>query len=61
MDPNRQFAIKHEKTVPNGTEESIPNLEACIAALMAGGHCSTKIYMAPIMIVEITVIVRDTK
>ena len=47
VEPNKQLAMKHENTVPKGIVEPAPNFEAWIAALMAGGHCNTKIYIAP--------------
>ena len=34
--------MKHEKILPNGTATPAPR-----AALRAGGHCSTKMYIAP--------------
>jgi len=52
VDPRRQHAMKHEKTVPYGVpiaaEESVANLAkyALTALLTAGGQLSTKIYMA---------------
>lgn len=45
VDPNRQHAMKQEKTVPYGVAAPVPKALAT-AALMAGGHCKTKMYMA---------------
>ena len=45
VDPKRQHAMKHENTVPYGVVAPDPKYWV-IAPLMAGGHCSTKIYMA---------------
>ena len=42
VEPSMQQTIKHEKSLPNGTETPAPK-----AALTAGGHCNTKMYMAP--------------
>ena len=47
VEPRRQLAMKHENTVPKGIAAPAPNCEAWIAALSAGGHCNTKIYIAP--------------
>mmetsp|Transcript_41371 Transcript_41371/g.41996 ORF Transcript_41371/g.41996 Transcript_41371/m.41996 type:complete len:211 (+) Transcript_41371:569-1201(+) len=44
-DPNKQLAMKHENTVPYGVATPSPNMDP-IAAVIAGGHCNTKIYMA---------------
>ena len=40
-EPNIQHTMKVEKIWPNGT------VCPTSAAFMAGGHCSTKMYMAP--------------
>ena len=45
VDPNKQLAMKQEKTVPYGVPAPSPNVFAT-ARLIAGGHCKTKIYMA---------------
>ena len=42
VEPIMQHTMKHEKTVPNGTLTPAPS-----ADLSAGGHCSTKMYIAP--------------
>lgn len=47
VEPKRQLAMKHENTLPNGIAAPAPNLEALIAAIRAGGHCNTKMYIAP--------------
>lgn len=47
MEPNKQLAMKQENTVPKGMEEPAPYCEAWMAALIAGGHCRTKMYIAP--------------
>ena len=47
VEPSKQLAMKHENTVPKGIDAPAPNLDAWIAALIAGGHCNTNIYMAP--------------
>lgn len=45
VEPRRQDAMKQEKTVPYGVAAPDPNARL-MAALMAGGHCNTKMYMA---------------
>jgi len=41
-DPNMQHTIKQEKTLPKGTEMSLGT-----TPIIEGGHCRTKMYMAP--------------
>jgi hypothetical protein len=44
VEPNKQLAMKHEKTVPYGV--ATPPNALATAPVMAGGHCNTKIYIA---------------
>ena len=44
-DPSRQLTMKHEKMVPYGVAP--PPKARPTEAAMAGGHCRTKMYMAP--------------
>mmetsp|Transcript_6409 Transcript_6409/g.14173 ORF Transcript_6409/g.14173 Transcript_6409/m.14173 type:complete len:202 (+) Transcript_6409:167-772(+) len=46
VEPSRQQAMKQENMLPKGTAAS-PNADALMAAFMAGGHCSTNMYIAP--------------
>lgn len=45
VEPNKQQAMKQEKTVPKGVVDPSPKA-AATARLIAGGHCSTNIYIA---------------
>lgn len=45
VEPNKQLAMKQEKTVPYGVELPFPNTFET-ALEIAGGHCKTKIYIA---------------
>jgi hypothetical protein len=47
VEPRRQLAMKQENTFPNGIAAPAPNFDALIAAIRAGGHCNTKMYIAP--------------
>ena len=47
VEPSRHEAMKQENTVPKGMAAVAPNCEAWMAALSAGGHCNTKMYIAP--------------
>ena len=46
VEPSRQQTMKHEKTAPKGVAAPDPKTFATPLA-RAGGHCSTKMYMAP--------------